>query len=325
MKKLLCLVPLLILLSCGNPRIERLPDSTETGLTDYLRSRHMSPADLILRSSEDSRGVLLTGTRGLQSDITLLRYLVPVLHDAGHPSMALWFLHSGDEERIEAFMSGSDESITAEDLLFRADPARAGYTEYRDFLDYLKAFNAALPENSTFRVSGLPPLPDQADPFLVYTIPELPVSSGTRDRVLIHNPLQNSSGHWEIPFQGGLVHLMIHKWSLYRYSGILLSDSPFGDLYLTIEDRDAGRKVSEQYDGLILMGDREIFQPLSLLEGFINEGNTAAALESFPDQWIREQIKPAAYLMNRKLSSRHNRLTGVLEDMEVSAEEHYPQ
>ncbi|OQY33759.1 MAG: hypothetical protein B6241_06820 [Spirochaetaceae bacterium 4572_59] len=330
MKKIILLLLILVLFcGCSQGRIIPIEEKQAAVLSSYLHSEHESPAELIRFYAASDEKILLSGSNGIRSDFDLLRYIVPVLNDLQIRSMGFWFLNNISQEILDNYFSGNSDKYSAKDLLFLSDPSRTGFYELEEFILYLKDFIHRSPEEaSLWQISGSELKEDsETSPFLLYSCysqSEDKKITEERKKILIHNLLLNENGKWELPFQGALYDLMIHKWPLYHYSGINLNESPFGDLYLSEEDFRNNDTVSRYYDGLILMGVEDLFDPLSPIEAFINEGNTAEALEFFPDQLIRKKVKPASYLMNRTLRSQFNKMKRQFSRFSKIIDENYP-
>ncbi len=325
MKKLFIILTIALVASCGRQEIIPPSAEVENALTDYLEESAASPASLIRQIREQNRSVLLVGARGGESDLELLAYFVPVLMDMGELSLGLWFLDNVPSSMIDGYFSGDSSDLEAQDLLFASDPSMTGYMEYKEFLEYLRDFITSLPADTSWLIRGA----ETGDntPFLSY-IPyqDLPADSSRNDAytIFIHNPVETPEKKSYFPFQGQLYYLLIHKWPQYRYAGIDLSHSPFGGLFFNERDREQGVPVRERFDGLLLAGIEKGFTPLHSIEDFINEGNAAEALDAFPNQIIREKIKPASYLMNMKLRREDRKRAKSLEKLSDFLAEYYP-
>ena len=329
MKKylILCLfIPLFW--SCFNQEIVPPSSEVKDELTIFLKNSYQTPGELIRIQSEEVDTITIIGTRGLRGDLQFLTYLVPVLADMGSLTMELWFLNGVDQAVLDRFFSGEESDYTANDILFLSDPSRTGYTEYADYLDYLRDFIGHYPEQLNWNISGINRDRDDGKVFFVrYISQEIYIADNEVAggyKILIHNPVLNSKGRMELPFQGALYYMMIHEWPLYQYSGIPLENSPFGELYLTQNAITMSHQVQNEFDAIILMGRDEWLFPLNPIEKFINENNTARALMSFPDQLIRKKAKPASYLMNLKLKRDQKRIQKNLSGIQQILLENYP-
>lgn len=330
MKKIFLLLFISLLFwSCSQEEIIPLENEQVMVLSSYLQNLHQSPGELIRSYAAKDEKIQLFGREEIRSDFSLLRSIVPVLNDLQMRSMGFWFLDNINQEILDNYFIGNSRQYSAEDLLFLSDPSKTGFYELKDFIVYLKDFIQKSPEEaSLWHISGTQLSEDtQPSPYLLYsngTQSEKKDTTDKRKRVLIHNLLLNENGKWELPFQGALYNLMIHKWPLYRYSGINLNESPFGNLYLSETDNKEQNPISLYYDGLILMGVENLFDPLSPIEGFINEGNAPEALKHFPDQFIRNKVKPASYLMNRTLRRQLNKRKRIFSKFSEIIDENYP-
>ncbi len=314
--------------SCFNQEIVPPSSEMKDELTTFLKYSYLTPGGLIRKQSVEADKITIIGTRGLRGDLQLLTYLVPVLADMNKMTMELWFLSGVDQTILDCFFSGDESEYTAKDLLFLSDPSRTGYTEYADYLDYLRDFISHYPEPLDWKISGITGYgAEEESSFIRYISQEIYLAdNGTAkgNKILIHNPVWNSKGRMELPFQGALYYMMIHQWSLYQYSGIPLDDSPFGKLYLTQNDIAMDHQVQNDFDALILMGREEWLFPLNPIEQFINESNTPQALQSFPDQLIRKKAKPASYLMNFSLKREQKKIRKNLTKIQQILLENYP-
>ena len=325
MKKLLILCIIVLLGSCSRLEITPPAAEVERTLTNYLEETGMSPAALIHQVKDQNRSVLLVGVRGVQSDLELLAYFIPVLTDMGELSLGLWFLDNVPSPMIDEYFSDDSSGLEADDLLFASDPSFTGYREYREFLEYLRDFIISLPEETHWLVSGSDT--QKNNTFFIY-IPysELSTFSPRDDKytIFIHNPVQPAEEKSYFPFQGQLYYMLIHKWPQYRYAAIDLAASPFGSLFFNSLDQETGTPVRERFDGVLLAGIEKGFTPLHRIEDFINENNAPEALEAFPRQIIRKKIKPASYLMNMKLRKEDRKWRNSLKKMSDFLSEYYP-
>ena len=267
---------------------------------------------MVRRQASVSDRMTLVGMRGNRGDIELLTYLVPVLADLDKLTMELWFLSGVDQVLLDGYFSGEERELTGKDLLFLSDPSRTGYSEHIAFLEYLRDFIMNSPSTLRWKISGINESEeDESHLFFRYISQEIYLSDNSLAngfKVFIHNPVLDSKGRVELPFRGALYYMLIHEWPLYQYSGIPLKNTPFGELYLTRNSSAMNHKVLNEFDALILMGREEWLFPLNPIQKFINESNTPQALESFPDQIIREKVKPASYLMNLRLKRDQKRI-----------------
>lgn len=315
--------------SCSQEEIIPIEDEQVMLLSFYLHNSHMSPGELIRSYAAADEKILLLGREEFRTDFSLLRSIVPILNDLQMRSMGFWFLDNINQEILDNYFIGNSDQYSADDLLFLSDPSKTGFYELKDFIVYLRDFIQESPEEaSLWHISGTEPSEDtQTSPFLIYSNSaqfEKKDTTDIRKRVLIHNLLLSENGKWELPFQGALYNLMINNWPLYHYSGINLNESPFGNMYLSDADNREKIPVSLYYDSLILMGVENLFDPLSPIEGFINEGNTPEALKYFPDQLIRNKVKPASYLMNRTLRRQFNKRKRQFSKFSKIIDENYP-
>ncbi len=324
MKKLI-LFSLIFISSCGKQNAIIPERDVSIPLSLYLDENDQSPAHLIETKIQNETPVVLVGARGIQSDLELLKYLVPVLADLDSLNLGLWFLNGIPADSLNLFFNHSESDLTARDLLFMSNPAQTGYAEYADFLNYLKNFIRKLPEGTSWNISGTDSTVPSALSYLSWDQRDSEILKEDNSyTIFLHNPIIPIEGKSELPFQGELYYLMITEWQLHQYSGIDLEYSPFGELYLTSQDRENNQPVKERFNGLILCGIQESLTPVRLIEDFINEGNAAEALAAFPDQFIRKKLKPASYIMNLKLRSEDKKRRKILARFSKILSDYYP-
>ena len=108
--------------------------------------------------------------------------------------------------------------------------------------------------------------------------------------------------------------MFIHEWIMDQYALIRMKDTVLGEYYVTSDDREARIRGNEKYDYLFLMGVSSSYESFVPIDSFITEENVTEALKSFPGQLIREKLKPASYLVNKKIQKIHRRASRRLED-----------
>ena len=326
MKKILILCCAALICSCNKLEILTPLSEEDRALTFYLEEKGTTPAGLLREIGKGGQSVLLIGSRGIESDLELMKYFVPVLVDMDRFSLGLWFLNQVPSKSIERFFSQENSNETAEDLLFQSNPALTGFTEYAEFLEYLKKTVQSLSDEVDWLITGSTEAEDSV--FLNY----ITFDSYTRNSrdftdyytLFIHNPVQPAEEKSYFPFQGRLYYLLIHKWPQYQYGGIDLKGSPFGELFFNPQDMAEGVAVKNRFDGIVLAGIDKGFIPLHPIENFINENNALRALDAFPDQVIRKKVKPASYLMNMKLRMEERKRRKNLEKMAEFLSDYYP-
>ncbi|OQX28644.1 MAG: hypothetical protein B0D92_07815 [Spirochaeta sp. LUC14_002_19_P3] len=130
--------------------------STVKLLNKYLDSTHLSPADKIALEIGGGRSVILVQENPLRSDtMELVQALVPMLHSMGFRQLGMYQFSSGGQMYLDRYSQDLNVLITNEEL-FSFPLAALYFKEYRDFLNYIRRFNALLEEHETaFEIIGL--------------------------------------------------------------------------------------------------------------------------------------------------------------------------
>jgi hypothetical protein len=241
--------------------------------------------------------------------LQFLSYMIPVLHERGELSIRLWFLENNSDEEIKAFLEGREGAPDASDMLRHANPILCGFEPYAGFLEKLRSFYSELEDPESLSVISSD---DVLLDFRLYNGHFLPKEE--RLVYLVHSPLQTGR-HWDLPFEGLLYSMMIHEWPLKEFGAVDIRDSSLGSSSLTGRDAQEGSMASDQIDGLFLMSFPREYVAMQRLDGFVNEQNIAEVLKFFPRQLIREKTRPASYLANAKIESRHNSAVRSLRKM----------
>ena len=296
MKNIIMLLTIPLLFSCHANYIET-PDSTERQL--YNEVIHVEIASAIEEEIKADRKILISGNSQSVEQFDLLKYLLPVLHDRKILSMGFWFLKGNSDLEILKYLRDDKDALTESELLFNTDPVLCGFQEYADFLVYMKDFYSNHDQPNEMVITD-------SDKALVYF--DLYQQPGIRDEryhFMIHTPILLPGNHYELPFAGKLYYMMIHDWPLNHYNVLNIKGTILEDQFLTSSDRKLDITAGMIADALILLGYPESFSPLKKIDEFINEGNVSEALQSFPRQIIRKKVKPASYLVNKKVDRIH--------------------
>lgn len=305
MKKLLLLILPVLMISCSGKSLNEVDESLRQQYNNEVT--RTSIADLIDKSIESDRKILISVNEKSSEALELMKFLLPVLHDRNKLSVSFWFLDGNSDTDIMAFLRDEISAPAAEDLLFNTDPRTTGYLEYRDFLLSMKDFYLSLKDPESMNVGN------EEDSFLRFSLYDPLVKTDERNHYLVHTPLLIENRKWEIPLDGQLYFMMIHDWPLDHYSALPVEGSLLEQMYLSKFDRSSDRTIGSYIDGIILMGYQDYYEPFSPIGNFITEGNIAEAVKFFPGQLIREKTKPAAYLVNSKVSRKHRKLSRTLE------------
>ena len=306
MKNILLLLTPVLLLSCG--AAVQIPDAAQRREYNEHTTRLTIPA-VVEREIADGNMIQINANSKSYEAIELMNYLIPLLDDRDHLSMSFWFLDGNSDSDILSWLNDDPESPSARELLFTSDPVLAGFTPYEEFLDGLREFYRTLevPQNMSITTSY--------NAFVRFELFENREFDSRRTQYLVHSPVLNAKSGWEMPFKGHLYFMMIHDWLLENYRIIPVKDSVLEESYLTSTDEKEGVAAGSYLDGLILMGWSSEYTPFPGIESFITEENIAQALEFFPRQIIREKTNPATYLVNKKVSTRHRRISRHLEKL----------
>ncbi|QEN07349.1 hypothetical protein EXM22_04850 [Oceanispirochaeta crateris] len=290
---------LLLLFSCKAKDLA-IPDADERQMFNSLV--HNGISAYIDKELEAGHKILINGNSSSVEQFALLKYLIPVLHDKDSLNIGFWFLRGNSDEEIISYLRGDQDALSASELLFNTDPVLCGFQEYADFLAYMKEFYESLDTKEDMIISSF----DTATVYFDLYAQGRNLEDWTD--LLLHTPLVMPNKRVELPFAGRLYFMMIHDWPLNRYSVIELKDTFLEDQYLTSYDKKMENTAGQKTDALILLDFPHSYEGLTKLEGFIGEGNVTQALESFPRQLIRKKLKPASYLVNKKVDSIHRKI-----------------
>jgi len=315
MKYLTLLFSLLTILSCSSEKLEPLTGQQRIQLNQIKKS---GIPFLLDQTIESDKKILISTTTFSHEQFALYKYLVPLLHDRKSLDMGFWFLKGNSDEEILKYLKNDDDSLTAKQLLFNADPVLCGYGEYEEFLEYLKAFYSELSDPDLMHITGT------ENAFAIIQIYGNITDTENQVRFLIHSPLPVENHKWQLPFAGEIYYMMVNDWIMNQYSGIEVKDSILGDQYLTTVDQENHIKAAERTDYLLLMGIPKSYQYFTPIESFVNESNVNEALKSFPNQIIREKLKPANYLINQKISRNYRRSSKRLKSEYMKVIEMFP-
>jgi hypothetical protein len=287
------------LISCGDSSAGN-GNTEEQQLIIRLERNSVNPGQLIADLSEESSVILIAETRGFRENLLVLEYLVPVLHSRGITSMGIWFADDLYQDTLDRLLSDPDESESLADEIIRLSSPRWGYTEYRDFLLYVRNFNLSLPENEKpFTLialgsrNGLSCSPDgipEDEPAILF-VPSVQIRScldnpvtvngeqvSSTAAVLIHSPTVRDEKRpvLSLPYDGELEHAMEKTTDFFHYGAVsgetlrLLPDFP-GDVY----------------NGLIYYGPAYSYHALSPIEGFITRENINTVLHCYNGKTAR--------------------------------------
>ena len=309
---LFCL--LLSLISCS-------PFHSPTASESEILRKEVHPGKIAVLFDEllaSGRGLTVYASPKGPEALEFLTYIIPLLHEQEKLSIRLWFLRNSSDDDIKRFLQGKEDAPDAAELLRRADPILCGFESYSSFLEKLKSFYTDLDDPESMMITSS----DEAIlDFRLYNGQFLP--AGERSVYLVHSPLPVRH-HWELPFEGLLYSMMIHEWPLHEYGAVSISENYLGSLFLTSQDAHDKYMASDRIDGLFLMSYPRDYIPMKRIEGFVSEENVADVLDFFPRQLIREKTKPASYLVNSKIDSRHNRAVRKLKRLYNAVKEKVP-
>jgi hypothetical protein len=305
MKRLLLLLPALVMISCSGGSF-KAPDESLRHSYNYESSR-ISIVSLIENDIAEEKKIQIAVHQKSPEALELMKFIIPVLHDRNQLNISFWFLDGNSDAEITAFLKDKVDAPSAEDLLFNTDPRNTGYQEYREFLFGMRTFYKSLsdPENMT--------IGNAADSFIRFSLFNDENQNNSRSHYLVHSPLLIDNSKWELPFHGQLYYMMINDWPLNHYSAIKIKGSVLEDMFLTIRDESEERRAGSYLDALILMSYPDNYTPFSSIPSFINEENITDAVKFYPRQIIREKTKPATYLVNKKVERKHRKLSRSLE------------
>lgn len=346
------LIAMLVLTGCRGSE-SFLPSDGEV-LHDWLDVRRTTPSEMIQGYLREGRPVFLIQSHPLSADpVELMRYLVPVLEDAGHPSLGLWFVNAGSQKSLDDYLRGAiPDPRGAEALLRGADPS-FGYAEYRDFLDYVRNLNTQRePDAPRFRLVALNGEEGPAAGALsLAAYPEgnpgvvwIPGAwsgmaedvSALGDRIASAangNDAAESDPADEPPTPPKPALIGIHG-PLRENNGRLVL--PHGGLIETIgferdiRDRAYGFTLDEapfsrwpavtgEYDGVIVIGLPYV--SVTPIENFIRREDLPEAFVGFPGQFIKKPIRWAAGRMNAKIRRAALRWEKELRRTDIPGEE----
>lgn len=302
---LFALIPFL-LISCGGA-VQVPDDAVRRDLNE--KTTRLRISEVIDSEIAADNKIQINGNSKSYEAIELIKFLVPLLEDRGNLSMGFWFTDGCSDEEILGFLNDEEGAPEAVDLLFKTDPVLAGFTPYQELLEGIKSFYQEIDNPEDILITSS----DEA--FVRFDLYERGDFDDGRKQYLIHSPLLNSRGRWEMPFQGQLYFMMIHDWLLENYRIIPMEGSVLEYSFLTRENESDGITAGSLMDGIILMGRDSSYTPFHRIEAFITEENIPYALEFFPKQIIREKTNPATYLVNKKVSGRHRRSSRKLEKL----------
>ena len=321
----------LLALSCGRSG----PGYTEEDAADFrewMGEGRPSPARLIAGAHDSGAAVILLQDDAMRADTEdLAKGLLPALYDAGIREWGVFFMESGEQDELDALVSGGPvsggaaEAESAKELLLAAD-ASLGYAEYLDFLLYVRQFNAELGENEPkVRILGLSS--DRApDPSAL----EAAETAGNAEASGGETPETAAS-----PFTGIL-------WVLSDSLSAFVEAPGVADPYVVAHYRPRGDIIGEEsarYDlrdrtfafetasppfGGWAAGPAESEADLIVvtpfadravrpIPAFIGPETSAAAARDFPEVRIKNHPSWAASRMNRLLTKRSNRYRKTIE------------
>ncbi|MDA3956519.1 hypothetical protein [Oceanispirochaeta sp.] len=299
MKHTALLFFLFLFLSC---RVQTISTPTPEEQRQYNDIPRRGIAILLDQEIQNGRKILISGNSQAPEQFELLRYLLPVLHDQDSLNIGFWFLEGNSDQEILSYLKNDSAALSESELLFNTDPLLCGFQEYVDFLIYMRDFYNSLDHQETMVITNS----DEASVY--YSLFRPGIKNSDRTHFLIHSPILMENNRVELPFKGLLYFQMIHEWPLDRFSAIEIKDTLLENRYLTSSDQDQHRTAGMRTDVLILLYYPTSYKPLSRIEGFINEENISEALKSFPGQIIRKKVKPASYLVNKKVERFHRAL-----------------
>ncbi len=141
----LTLLFLFLLTSC-QPDIQTVIKENDDNLSldKWLDESSRSPGELLYEELNTEQSVVLVQDNILRSDtIEMMRALLAVIYDAGVRELGLFFLDSSQQMELDAYILDGSDKTRAEKLLFSANAA-LGYTEYCDFILFVRDFNRKL-------------------------------------------------------------------------------------------------------------------------------------------------------------------------------------
>ena len=140
---------LLFLLTSCHPELPIVSQENEDRLSleKWLNESRRTPGELLSEELMAQRSVVLAQDNPLRSDtIEMMRALLPVIYDAGVRELGLFYLDSAQQMELDAYILDGSDKTRAEKLLFSANAA-LGYSEYCDFILYLREFNESQNES----------------------------------------------------------------------------------------------------------------------------------------------------------------------------------
>lgn len=143
----LILFLLFLLSSCSQELlIESQSNEDRISLEKWLDESRRTPGELLSEELMAQRPVVLAQDNLLRSDtIEMMRALLPVIYDAGVRELGLFYLDAAQQMELDAYILDGSDKTRAEKLLYSANAA-LGYSEYCDFILYLREFNESLDE-----------------------------------------------------------------------------------------------------------------------------------------------------------------------------------
>ncbi len=136
----------LFLLTSCHPDLPTVSEGNEDhiSLEKWLDESRRTPGELLTEELIAERSVVLTQDNLLRADtVNLMKAIVPVLYVAGVRELGLFFLDSAQQIELDAYILDGSDKTRAEKLLFSANAA-LGYSEYCDFILYVREFNGNL-------------------------------------------------------------------------------------------------------------------------------------------------------------------------------------
>lgn len=274
-------------------------------MENYLLNKAKTPASVIIKYlQKESSRVNILATPGYCETIDFFRYLVPALSHSGIHELGVWFLNSDDELKINRYLAGLPGAVSPESLLYSCNPLW-GYSEYIDFLNYIREFNlSAGNSDSRFSLIGLNGNGNQ-ETRLNWIHSDFDLPDSVEDSLFfeIMSPLPGTNGSGaSLPYAGVLDTLLYKLPDWKRYAAVPLKGNPLWIKELNILS-------GEESDFLIIMGPASEFTPVTPIDDFIKQDDLYRIKERLSDKHRTNPPELGTALANARIRAYIKNLT----------------
>ena len=318
---------LLLLTSC-RPELPGISEDDREALDKWLDNSRQTPRELISEELAAGNSLLFAQDNLFRHDsFELMKALVPLIYDSGVRKLGLFFLDSGLQEELDRLiLLGEDFSSTdSPEKLLLSSNAALGYTEYRDFISYIRNFNLRIPNgDSPLRLLALG---EKGKTSSIELSKALETEEEDDTPVFLWIPAADLYLLQDIPDESVKTPIILSQHGpengMLRWNGLIESLSGSRD----IRDRTFAFRTDQppfpSWNNMSSSADTDIYivtsfpyKAVSPIEKFITPETVSRALEFFPELKIEKPPVWAAFRMNRitaKAAKRYQKLINKAE------------